>query len=252
MRRLVKSVMLIALAVVIITIVKRNAMEVKAEQLSAVEACVVEQPKAEIATTIATAEASVAQESSYEIPEELKDMDPAQINAVALIYIPELGWTQAVYQAEDNEYYLHHDAAGQKSNVGELHVNCLNNADFSDNHTFIFGHNMNTQIYKGAAAKFGELKYLLNGCENTEIWILTADREVLHYEIFSIRKTTVGNDKVYDLLEDGHVSDYVAEAQAQSEVDLQTVVEGEKILTLSTCFGVPGSGSRLVVQAVQQ
>lgn len=172
-----------------------------------------------------------------DIPSFVKGVDfsKADENCVAWIYIPSVDLSYPVYQGEDNDFYLNHDGQGKKSSHGEIFLNSTNDAEFSDENTFVFGHNMKDR------SMFGSLK----NCDITDyIWVITPEHTYT-YQVFSKYNTNENSDMFVTIDMDQHVN-YVSKALALGEQDNCVNTSG-KLLTLVTCSGVAHSGQRLFV-----
>ncbi len=69
----------------------------------------------------------------------LKALNP---DIVAWIRCEELGIDYPVVQGADNDYYLHRTFTGEDHIAGCIFMDCRNSADFSDQRTILYGHNM--------------------------------------------------------------------------------------------------------------
>ncbi len=143
---------------------------------------------------------------------------------------------QSAPEADDN-FYLDHDIDGVKKRAGSIYIQKLNNKDFGDPNTLIYGHNMLN------GSMFGQLKKFRNKDffdTNRKIFIYTPGH-ILEYEIISAF--------VYD---DRHIMNsfnFKVENECQEFFDTvinpksltKQVLEGatlttdDNIITLSTC-----------------
>jgi len=152
-----------------------------------------------------------------------------------------------VLQRADNDYYLDHTWKGERSSVGAIFVDYRNSADFSDDNTLIYGHNMKNR------SMFGELKYYINDghWEAHPSIYLVDDGGVHRYDIYSIYEASV-EAVTYDktFADQQAKTDFIHYGIRRSVVDTGIVPTAEdRIITLSTCTGV-GYETRWVVQAV--
>lgn len=143
---------------------------------------------------------------------------------------------QSSPEADDN-YYLDHDINGTVKRAGSIYIQKLNQKDFSDPNTLIYGHNMLNGTMFGQLKKFKNKDFFQ---ENRNIYIYTPGH-ILHYEIISAF--------VYD---DRHIMNsfnFDIENECQEFFDecinptsfTKQVLEGatlttsDNIITLSTC-----------------
>ena len=164
---------------------------------------------------------------------------------IAWLRVGALDLSYPVTQAEDNDYYLHRTFRREDNFAGCIFLDYLNEPDFSDQNSIIYGHNMKNGSMFGTLSHFAQ-----DGVYESApyFWIYTADR-IYKYEIFSC--STVGvNSETYTLTfatkED--FRDYLYSAMEQSVVDNSSVTidENDRIVTLSTCTGT--DTTRYVVQ----
>ena len=140
-----------------------------------------------------------------------------------------------IVQGEDNDYYLHRTFEKTENFAGCIFMNCDNEADFTDQNTIIYGHNMKD------GSMFGKLKQFKEA-ENFEkskfFWVFTSDK-IYQYRIFSaatVDKTglfyqVVFRDNDFDRWMNAAFENSVVE---NSDVELD---RDDRVVTLSTCTG---------------
>lgn len=95
----------------------------------------------------------------------------------------------------NNDYYLRRDINKEYSISGSIFLEETNSADFSDNNTVVYGHNMADRGV-GWARMFGRLSEYLSKEDLTDIslvGIYTKDK-TLEYKIISIYSANTGDD----------------------------------------------------------
>ena len=151
-----------------------------------------------------------------------------------------------IMQGEDNLFYLEHTWEGTKNKTGSIFLECLNNADFTDYNTIVYGHNMRND------AMFATLHWyrdqgLLKYCPY--VYIRT-DEGVLRYEVFAAFYAPL-ESPTYGLSfnqEETKVK-FLAHSKENSEIQVEFEPElTDRILTLSTCTK-SDNDMRWVVQA---
>lgn len=100
-----------------------------------------------------------------------------QIPGIEVIDYPIL---QSSAEADDN-FYLDHDINGNSKRAGSIYIQKLNNKDFTDPATLIYGHNMLNGTMFGQLKKFRNKEFFN---ENREIYIYMPGH-ILKYEIIS-------------------------------------------------------------------
>lgn len=153
---------------------------------------------------------------------------------VAWISIPALELEYPVTQGEDNEYYLHYTYNKEPNFAGSIFLNFRNHADFQDQNTILYGHNMLN------GSMFGSLKHL-DVSTHPKIIVYTPE-SVLEYEAVDNRIISVSEKEYYQTSFQGE--DFLAVLQGLSPEISEA--DGERILTLSTCNG--NSAQRRIVR----
>ena len=173
----------------------------------------------------------------------LKELNP---DCIGWIRFENIDISYPVMQGEDNEYYLKHTFEGQAVTAASIFMDANNHADFSDQNTFIYGHNMKN------GSMFGKLKQMYESekyKDSKYLWICTPNGKY-RYEIFSMQYAKVGSD-VYTLFSahDEQFEAYVKKMAKQSKVDMKALGLGKDdyVVTLSTCTS--DESVRFVVQA---
>lgn len=144
---------------------------------------------------------------------------------VGWISIPELDLEYPITQGEDNEYYLHHAYNREESFAGSIFLDYRNTADFQDQNTILYGHNMLN------GSMFGSLKHL--DVNTRPKVIIYTQNSILEYEAVDSRIIGVSEAKYYQ--NSFQEKEFLSVLQKIcSEI---SNIEGERILTLSTCNG---------------
>lgn len=169
-----------------------------------------------------------------EIPEEENKVKQAvdfqkllSINeeVVAWISIPALELEYPVTQGEDNEYYLHYAYNKEPNFAGSIFLDSRNRADFQNQNTILYGHNMLN------GSMFGSLKHL-DVSTHPKVIVYTPE-SILEYEAIDNRVISVSEKEYYQI--SFQEEDFLAVLQGLSpEI---SGIDGERILTLSTCNG---------------
>ncbi len=152
-----------------------------------------------------------------------------------------------IMYSEEDSYYLHKTYKGTYAYAGSIFMETLNNRDFNDSHTIIYGHNMRN------GSMFGTLKYLRkDGYMDTHGYFdIFLNDEIRRYQVFAY-EVVLSDSWVYQVpfgVTDAF-TDYINTIYSKSEVDTGVEVTNEdKIITLSTCYG-SNTDKRFVVHAV--
>ena len=166
-------------------------------------------------------------------------------DVVGWLYIPNSTISYPLLQGEDNEQYLHQTYDGTSSILGSIFMDFRNQADLSDDHTIIYGHNMKNGSMFGTLKKYNDPAFYR---EHRNIYILT-ENGTYRYRVFSYHVADA-TGKVYTVHFDDTYTyeDYLALIMGSSYVSSKlSVTPKDRIITLSTCTG--DEDSRFVVHA---
>lgn len=155
-------------------------------------------------------------------------------DCVAWIYFENLGISYPVMQGEDNDYYLTHTFEGQQVTAASIFMDYRNAADFTDDNTFVYGHNMKDKTM------FGKLRgYTDKGFyeENPCFYIYKPDY-IYRYDIFSCYLGAVEEEELFSLSFDTK-EDYQAYLdrigwKAAYDTGVEVTAD-DRIVTLMTC-----------------
>ena len=172
-----------------------------------------------------------------------------QINSdiVGWIRFENMNISYPIVQGEDNDYYLTHTFDHQEIKCGSIFMEAENAADFSDNNTFVYGHNMKDTSMFAKLNKFvNEEVYL----DNPEFLIYTEDN-IYRYEIFSCYQGKVDSDSfLYQFSSQEKYAEWQKTVKSRSYYDTGVVPSPEqKTVTLMTCTSA-GEEYRFLVHGV--
>ena len=149
-----------------------------------------------------------------------------------------------VVQSEDNSTYLMRNPRGEYSLSGSIFMDYMNQKDFSDFNTIIYGHNMRNGSMFGTFRKLHEQSNLTS----PYVWICTP-KHTWRYKIFSVHTASVTGE-TYTLfsMADEQFAEYLKSMKSASELQLDAEADkDDKVITMSTCTG--NSSTRFVIQA---
>lgn len=154
-----------------------------------------------------------------------------------------------VVQGSDNSKYLKTTFEGKSNSAGTLFVDVNNAGDFSDDNTFIYGHNMKNGTMFGQLRKYKDAAF----CEaHPYFYIYTPDGKEVQYQVFAVcivEDTSESYDKFYS--DDTEYLQYIKYIRsiARYNVDVAMTAESQ-IVSLSTCTNVTDT-QRLLVHGVK-
>ena len=189
-------------------------------------------------------EKQILVEEDYEFEELIEDNE-INDDTIGWITIAGTSIDYPIVQAGDNCYYLTHDCNCNESKYGSIFMDYHNAADFSDNHTILYGHNMNN------GSMFHDLNEYSSHVffdEHTYIEVYSQDA-YLKWKVFSTYstepdfnylQTTFDSPEEYSIFLNALLSH-----SEFSDEKVQVTAE-DKILTLSTCSNDLENGRRVV------
>lgn len=176
-------------------------------------------------------------------PIDFKELKSVNEDIVGWLRIRALDISYPVVQAEDNDYYLHRTFEGVENFAGCLFVNCDNEADFTDQNTIIYGHNMKNGSMFGKLKNFQE-EDTFN--KSRYFWVFSEDF-IYQYRIFTAMTVNKVGINYQTFFTEGEFQEF-KEAAFRNSVVENTGVKlsyDDRIVTLSTCTG--NDATRFVV-----
>lgn len=198
------------------------------------------------------------------VPKEVPEGDPVKIpidfaalqernpDVYAWITIPGTAIDYPILQSQtDNTYYLTHTIDGAESPEGGIYTESYNSRDFEDPNTVIYGHDMANGSMFQNLLEYQDRSFF---DANREVLIYTPDA-IRHYRIFAaylyddrhiMQSFDFTDQEVYRQYLDSifAIRDMGANIDTEQEVNVD-----DKIITLSTCYGIQAD-KRYLVQAV--
>ena len=138
-----------------------------------------------------------------------------------------------VVRGTDNEYYLDHLIDGTVNRNGSLFMDFRNEADFTDQNTFIYGHNMLDGTMFASLSRYSETGYY----EAHPSILLVTPEKSYSLQVFG-GCVVPGNSDVYQLSfrDEADFAAYLEKIRTLSEFSTPVEVgQKDRIVTLSTC-----------------
>ena len=138
-----------------------------------------------------------------------------------------------IVQGTDNDYYLTHSFEKEEIKCGSIFMEAENASDFSDDNTFIYGHNMKD---KSMFAKLNQFKDKQIYKENPEFLIYT-ENAIYRYSIFSCYVADISWDSFnYQFATEDAYGEWLQAVKNRSIYDTGvTPQKDQKTVTLMTC-----------------
>ena len=181
--------------------------------------------------------------------DELKAQNP---DICAWIQIPGVNVNYAVLQSSDDaeDFYLNHDTQKKYKTAGSIYIQKINNKDFTDPNTVIYGHNMLNGSMFGTLKKFRNRQFFE---ENTTIYVYTPGH-ILTYTIYSafvyddrhiLNSFNFGTDKGFSAFLEQTLNPTSMVKNIREGVNVTT---NDRIISLSTCTA--NDSERYLVEGV--
>ncbi len=154
-----------------------------------------------------------------------------------------------IVQTTNNKYYLTHTFEKKYNTVGAIFMDYRNDY-FNDQNVVLYGHSMDDGSMFGSLEDVDNSDFFESNANNY-IEILTKDNQLIKYQIFSyyiIKKeeyyimTSFNSEYSYQEF----INIIMRRSKRNFNVDVNT---GDKILTLSTCYGIGNTKNRRVIHA---
>ncbi len=174
----------------------------------------------------------------------LKGVNP---DTIGWIRLDSMEISYPIVQGEDNDYYLKHTFQKEENPCGSIFVEIENAPDFSDENTFVYGHNMKNK------SMFAKLNWFQeeDTYRDSPGFLIYTPEGVLRYEIYSCHVAKLGSEAFhYQFEEAGEYAEWQAKMKADSLYDTKVTPEpSQKTVTLMTCTAA-GSNYRCLVHGV--
>ncbi|MEY8391095.1 class B sortase [Lachnospiraceae bacterium 45-W7] len=176
--------------------------------------------------------------------EKLKSINP---DIAAWIYIEKLEISYPIVHGSDNNYYLDHTFYKEANKCGSIFLEAGNHKDFSDLHTFVYGHNMKDNSMFARLNEYQEEKTFQ---ENPEFYIYTPEG-TKRYQIFSCYIAALDWDSFQmDFGEEEAYAAWQDTVKKRSLYDTKIMPgAGQRTVTLMTCTPA-GQNYRFLVHGV--
>ena len=186
-----------------------------------------------------------------EIPIDFEALTETNPDVYAWITIPGTEVDYPILQrVDDDSYYLTHTIEGKEAPEGAIYTESLNDQDFTDPNTVIYGHNMRNDSMFGSLHLFEDRDFF---DEHRDLTIYLPD-QILHYRIFAAynydnRHILKSFDFQDEAQYQGYLDSIFQMRSMSSNLDTSISVDSsDRIVTLSTCNG--NDDQRYLVQAV--
>lgn len=164
---------------------------------------------------------------------DINELKKVNEDVVAWIEIEGTNISYPVVQGKDNSYYLDRTFEKKENYVGSIFMDYTASNDFSDENTFIYGHNVKH------GTMFAQLEeYMKSDFYNSHQYItIYKEDKTLRYQIFSAYEAEGNSDSFrMDYNDEHQYQEYLEMIKSKSLYDTNVVVNNkDKIITLYTC-----------------
>ncbi len=160
---------------------------------------------------------------------------------------PEISYP--IVKGEDNAKYLKTTFEKKKNSAGSIFMDVLNNSEFADPNTFIYGHNMKNGSMFAQLLKFKSEDYYE---QNPYFYIYTPDGKEVKYQIFAVCLVE-GDSRSYTRFynTDTDFENYLKHEKSIALYDTGIEVDKKsQIVSLSTCSNTSNT-QRFLVHGVK-
>lgn len=168
-------------------------------------------------------------------PIDFGELEAVNEDIVGWLRISALDISYPVVQGADNDFYLHRTFEKEDNFAGCIFLNADNKADFTDQNTIVYGHNMKNGSMFGKLKDFRE-EEVFN--KSKYFWMFTDDL-IYQYRIFSACVVNKTGLTYQTFFVNNEFDEFINAAYAGSEVDTGgvEVTRDDRVMTLSTCTG---------------
>ena len=168
-----------------------------------------------------------------------------QINSevVGWITIENTNINYPITQAKDNDYYLKRDINKNYSSCGNIFLDCDTKADFTEQNSVIYGHNLKS------GGMFANLRKILDGDLGNEVYvkIYTPEKEFT-YQVIAAYVAEPTKEIIKKNFTEKEKEQYINNGIKKSKVKFKyDVKSNNNMITLITCYGE----QRTVVNALK-
>lgn len=187
-----------------------------------------------------------------EIPIDFESLHEINTDLIAWIKVPNtnIDYPVACYSGEDQNFYLDHNMYKESQFAGCIFMQDVNETDFSEYNTVLYGHNMRNGSMFADLHKFGDKDFF---AENRYIYIYMPDK-VHIYEIFAAYTTNdININALYNFGSKNDYTQYINDIYnglaLNGILSDEVLATGEeKMITLSTCSSE--EEDRYIVQGI--
>lgn len=191
-----------------------------------------------------TSEEIVSKDEYSSIVKPYRDLNS---DVIGVLEISGIQIKYPILKGSDNSFYLDRNINKEIDKRGSIYLDYINEPDFSDVNSVIYGHSMKDHSMFGGLYKFRNQEFV----DSNSIIKIYTDKKLLKYQIFSVY--VIEPDYPYRIKEfnsNDEIEKFLINITSKSEIksNIKPTID-DKILTLSTC-AYDFYDARLAVHAV--
>lgn len=163
-------------------------------------------------------------------------------DVIGWLYIPDTKIDEPILKGTNNDTYLRTGINKKHNSAGQVFIDEINDKDFQDDNTIIYGHNMKN------GSRFHDLRYYVQKDfynKNQKVYIYLPNHSINVYEVYGAAIINANSDFYQKGI---HYQNYVKKAQSVSQRKSDVSKKESPLILLSTCYA-HNSDDRYVVFA---
>ena len=164
-------------------------------------------------------------------------------DVIGWLYIPDTKIDEPILKGNNNDSYLHTTIDRGYSAAGQVFIDKMNEKDFKDDNTIIYGHNMKN------GSRFHDIRYFIEKDyynDHPNVYIYLPDSTVNVYKTYSAGVISA-ESKLY--IKGIDYKDYISKSQKAGSQRSDVSDEQQPLIMLSTCNSANSKEKRNVVFA---
>lgn len=171
---------------------------------------------------------------------DFKQLKSINSDIIGWIYIPHTVVDYAVLKGQDNNTYLHHNYYKKYSFAGCIFMDQMNKADFTDDNTILYGHNMKNGSMFATLKQYMSQSYM---DKHPYIYVYRPDGSLNVYSVFS---TNIFKAVSHMYAKGNPYESYVKKILSTSLAKEDVEMKAAPLLMCSTCSGANSENRNVV------
>ncbi len=158
---------------------------------------------------------------------------------IGWLYIPDTKIDEPILKGKNNDSYLHTDFYKKSNKAGSVFIDEINNPDFQDDNTIIYGHNMKN------GSRFHDLRYYVEKDffkNHSLVYIYLPNGTIQVYQVFASMIISAHSDLYQKGID---YEKYINDVKKHASLFEEPKEKQDPLIMLSTCYN--GTDDRYVV-----